>query len=96
MTNSKPQPADKIRIGRITAAIWRNTNDEGKHFYSFTIDRSYEDKDGNWKSTDSFGLNDALLLAKLCNLADTRIRKLYDADRQEANSAETFEDDVAA
>ena len=45
---------------------------------------------------NSFGLNDALVVAKIANLVDTRIRKLYDADRQTANSEATFEDDVIA
>ncbi len=96
MSNSNNSPIDRIRVGRVAAAIWRNTNDDGKHYYSFTLDRSYEDKDGKWQSTDSFGLNDALVAAKACNLADTRIRKLYDADRAEANAEETYDDDVAA
>ena len=60
------------------------------------MDRSYEDKDGKWQSTDSFGLNDALVAAKVCNLVDTRIRKLYDADRQASNAEQTYDDDVAA
>jgi len=95
MTNAKPQPIDRIRIGRVAAAIWKNMMDDGKSHYSFTLDRSYKDANDDWKSTDSFALSDALLLTKLCNLADTRIRKLYDADRQAANADDTFEDDVA-
>ena len=96
MSNSNNSPIDRIRVGRVAAAIWRNTGDDGKHFYSFTLDRSYEDKNGKWQSTDSFGLNDALVAAKVCNLADTRIRKLYDADRQAENAEQTYDDDVAA
>ena len=37
----------------ITAAIWRNENAEGRGFYSVTVQRSYKDAEGNWKSSDS-------------------------------------------
>lgn len=96
MSNSKPQPVDRIRVGRITAAIWRNTAEDGKHHYSFTLDRSYQDSGSNWNSTNSFGLSDALVVAKVANLADTRIRKLYDADRQSEQNDTTYDEDVAA
>lgn len=96
MTNSKPTPIDRIRVGYVTAAIWRNTSDDGKHHYSFSLDRSYKAQDGKWNSTSSFGLGDALVAAKVCNLADTRIRKLYDADHAESNAEKTYDDDVAA
>ena len=82
MTNEiKPTPVEHFRIGRLCAAIWKNTNDKGEHFYNFTIDRVYE-KDGKLESTNSFGLSNALVLAKLCSLVDTRIRRYYAADRK--------------
>lgn len=96
MSNPKPQPVDRIRVGRITAAIWKNTTEDGKHHYSFTLDRSYQDSASNWKSTNSFGLGDALVVAKVANLADTRIRKLYDADRQSEHTDTAYDEDVAA
>lgn len=96
MSNATNSPIDRIRVGRITAAIWKNETDDGKHFYSFTVSRTYKDASGNYQSTDSFGLSDALVLAKVANLADSRIRKLLDADRAESNVAESYEEDVAA
>ncbi len=96
MSNSNNSPIDRVRIGRITAAIWKNASGEGKPFYSFTLQRSYEDQNGKWQSTDSFGLSDALVLAKVANLADTRIRKLLEADRAEANADDNLDEDVAA
>ncbi|MEM8672041.1 MAG: hypothetical protein AAGG48_31280 [Planctomycetota bacterium] len=38
-TNNKP--IDRIRLGRITASIWKYTSNEGNPFYKFTIDSSY-------------------------------------------------------
>lgn len=77
-TNSNP-PAARIRRGRIQAAIWKQPTDKGS-FYTFTIERSYKDENENYQSSSSFSLQDALLVAKVANLADTQIRNLMDAD----------------
>lgn len=95
MTNSKPQPIDQVRIYPVTAAIWKNENDDGQAFYSFTIERSYRKDDGKYDSTSSFNGGDALLLAKVADIVDTRIRKLRDADRQAERTAANLDRDVA-
>lgn len=94
MSNSKPTPIDRVQIYPVTAAIWKNTTDDGKAFYSFTLDRSYKTEDGKYESANSFGLSDALLLAKVADIVDSRIRKLYDADRQAARSEANLDNDV--
>ena len=66
------QPEKKFRAGNISATIWKNeqTNKDGKAFeyFSVSLDRNYTDKDGNWKSTNSFRALDlpkaALVLQK--------------------------------
>ena len=83
-TNTKP--VDHIRFGRISAAIWKNAGDQGKVFYSFTIERNYSDKDGNFQSTNSFSLQDALTVAKIADLAHTRIHELLQADKAAADN----------
>jgi hypothetical protein len=56
------QPAAKIRIGNVTAAIWKN--DLG--FYNVTLQKSYREKEGEaWKNTDSLGHADLLNAAKV-------------------------------
>ena len=95
MSNAKTQPFDRVTIYPVTAAIWKNTNNDGQAFYSFTLDRSYKKDDGTYDSTSSFNGNDALLLAKVADIVDTRIRKLRDADRQAAKSAANLERDAA-
>ncbi len=91
-TNSKP--VDRIRLGRVSAAIWRHLAEDGSPFYKFTIDTSYKDSTGNYQSTSSFGIRDALLVAKIANLADTRIRKLLDSDAAAARAEENLGDDA--
>ena len=69
MANQKP--VDEIRIGRVKATIWRNGTDEQPR-HNVTFSRIYKEGD-QWKSTQSFGRNDLLVLAKVADLAHTRI-----------------------
>ena len=60
-TTNKPKPIHKIRIPGASAAIWQNTSQKGKTWYSVGFDRSYKDANGNWKQTSMFGVDDLLL-----------------------------------
>ncbi len=72
MANQKP--VDEIRIGRVKATVWRNgTEDQPR--YNVTFSRLYKEGD-QWKSTQSFGRNDLLVLAKVADFAHTRIFQL--------------------
>ena len=72
MANQKP--VDEIRIGRVKATTWRNGTDEQPR-HNVTFSRLYKDGD-QWKSTQSFGRNDLLVLAKVADLAHLRIFSL--------------------
>ena len=69
MENNKP--AHEIRIGSIKAALWRNETQPGAR-YGVTFSRLYKDGE-QWKSSDSFGRDDLLLLAKVADRAHTWI-----------------------
>ena len=77
--NSKP--AAKVTLYPITAAIWRNDTAKGSA-YSVTVQRSYKNAEGEWKSSDSLNEGDLLLAAKVLDLAHTEISKLRASDRQ--------------
>ncbi|MEM6468706.1 MAG: hypothetical protein AAF802_04000 [Planctomycetota bacterium] len=79
--SSDNKPAAKIRLGRISTTIWKRRNSEGKPFYRFNIESTYKDDAGEYQTSNSFSLNEALLVSKVADLADTRIRELQDADR---------------
>ena len=68
---TKNSPVDKVRVGLITASIWKNTNEKGT-FYNVTFERRYKDGD-QWKSSHSYNAGDLLELAKAADLAHTRI-----------------------
>jgi hypothetical protein len=84
----KQRPAHEIRFGRLKLTIWKQESDKGPWF-SVVPTRSYRDAQGNWRSSQSFGLDDLLLLAKLCDLADTWIRRERIKDNQNGQDAET-------
>jgi hypothetical protein len=86
--NSNPEaeknaePAEKVTLFPVEAAIWKNVSRGGDPFYSVTFERKYRDQDTKWKSTASFGGDDLLLLAKVADLAHSRVVELRSKDRQ--------------
>ena len=73
MPKPKDKPAHEVRIASIKAAIWKNDTSNGVRFNT-TFTRIYKDKeDDQWKSTDSFGRDDLLVLAKVADEVHTWI-----------------------
>lgn len=57
----KNLPEKKFRVGAIAATIWNNeTIRDGKKVSYLTVsfERSYKDKDGTWKNTNSLRISD--------------------------------------
>ena len=79
-TERPKRPARTFRMGRIRAALWRNETDNGI-LYNTTFERIYKvDDEQGWKSSDSFGPNDLLLLGKIADLAHTWIMRQQGAE----------------
>ena len=78
----KAAPAAKVSVGLQTASIWKNES-EGRAFYNVTFDRRYRDAQGDWKSTGSYGRDDLLALAKLADLAHTKVLELQNGPGQQ-------------
>ena len=69
------RPVRVIRLGRIRAAVWVNQTDSGP-VYNTTFERLYKpENEDQWKSSESFGTNDLLLLAKVADMAHTWIHQ---------------------
>ncbi len=68
---TKDKPVHEVRLGAIKCALWRNDTDNGIR-YNSTFTRLYRDGD-EWKSSDSFGRDDLLTLAKVADQAHTWI-----------------------
>jgi hypothetical protein len=82
-TETKNKPVDRVQVGQVKIAIFRNTDDEGRPYYSSALEHQYRDKDGNWKDASRYNQRELTHLAKAALLADSAILKLKTADRQE-------------
>lgn len=80
------RPVNEIRLGRIKAAIWRNETESGPRF-NVTLARVYKTDDG-WESTESFGRDDLLLVAKVADCAHTWIHQQQGEDQEVSRSGE--------
>lgn len=77
---AKDKPVHEVRLGSIKAAIWKNDTQNGVR-YNVTFARLYKDGD-DWKSTDSFGRDDLLVLAKVADQAHSWI---FEQSQEEEN-----------
>jgi hypothetical protein len=86
MTKTKEKPVNEVRFGAIKAAIWKNDTTGGVR-YNVTFSRIYKDKDDDqWKSTDSFGRDDLLVLGKVADAAHTWIHQQAQEREPDAQS----------
>lgn len=62
MNLDKNTPEKKFRASPVTATIWANEvqtkEGETRLFRTISLERSYKDKDGVWKSTNSLRTSD--------------------------------------
>ena len=78
---AKDKPIHEVRLGSIKAAVWKNDTEKGVR-YNTTFSRIYRDGD-EWKSTDSFGRDDLLVLAKVSDLAHSWIHEQSQEEHEE-------------
>jgi len=62
------KPAKTYKAGVLSLTLWENKSSEGEILKSFTIQRSYKDKDEKWQHTTNLRTSDLpklnLLLAE--------------------------------
>jgi hypothetical protein len=68
----KNRPANVVRLRNIRAAIWANDTELGLR-YNVTVSRLYKDNEQQWRTSESFGRDDLLLVGKVLDLAHTWI-----------------------
>lgn len=69
------RPTDTLRDGNLKATIWENHGKNGS-YYTTSFARTYEDKNGNLRDTNSFSGTDLLRIAELAREAYTRSNEL--------------------
>ena len=67
----RQRPVHEVRLGAIKAAIWRNDTSVGAR-HNVTFSRLFREGE-QWRSTESFGRDDLLLLAKVADQAHSWI-----------------------
>lgn len=80
MSIANNKPIDTIRDGALKATIWKNFGDNG-NFYSVELSRTYRDENGDYHDSHSFSGSDLLKIARLSELAYSRVADLRDSDR---------------
>ena len=69
--NSANAPVEKFKAGQIVASIWKQKRKEGQDYdtFSVSVEKNYKDKEGNWKKTSSFQVNELPKVELVCNKA---------------------------
>ena len=62
------RPVKEIRLGRVRASIWQNTNSKQETWFSVVLTRGYKDGD-QWKNSHSLGLDDLLVAGEVLRQA---------------------------
>jgi hypothetical protein len=78
---TKQKPVKEVRIGHVKAAVWSHKSETGTR-YSVTLSRIWKDGD-TWKSTDGFGRDDLLILAKVADQTHTWLCQTQAEERTE-------------
>lgn len=88
---NKTKPIHEVRLDSIKAAVWRNATEAGVR-YNATFTRLYKDGD-QWNSTDSFGRDDLLLLAKVADQTHSWICTQNQEDHNATKASTSKQDD---
>jgi hypothetical protein len=90
MTTTKEKPIHEVRLGLIKASIWKNDSENGV-WYTAKFSRSYKNGDV-WGSSENFGRDDLLVLAKLADIVHTWIHeKMLEEREQKRKTADNKE-----
>lgn len=85
---AQTKPVQKFRAGAISCALWENDIRVGnltKPVLKCTVERRYKDKDGEWKSTGSYGRNEIPLVIHCLQRACAHIIEDDNAKRSETS-----------
>ena len=78
------QPIERHRAGSVSCALWENeirVNGQQKTILKASLDRRYQDRNGNWKSSQSFSRNEIpLAIYCLKKAFESIIEKAKDPD----------------
>ena len=82
---SENKPIKKFGAGAISASVWKNELKDGTEINAVTIERRYQNKDGEWQSTNNLRVND---LPRVSLLAQKAYEFLVCAKHDDVKAAE--------
>lgn len=85
------KPIETLRDSRLKAAIWENESEKGP-YYTVTLAKLYDDKDGQTKETQSFSASELLRVAELAREAHGVVRDLKRERIQERKAEQAVEE----
>lgn len=86
--DSRPRPVQVCKLGRISAAVWANETQAGL-MHNVTITRTYKEGE-TFKRSDSYGLADLPLVARV---ADMALAWIYKQSQQKNGDSHKETDD---
>jgi hypothetical protein len=93
VAETKNRPVHEVRFGRLKATIWKNEGDKGP-WYSVSLSRSFQDANGQWQTTQSFGARDLLEVAKLCDMSHSFVVAEMTKNKTRNDDSDTPSEDV--
>ncbi|MCA8883148.1 MAG: hypothetical protein KDA50_05290 [Rhodobacteraceae bacterium] len=90
-TTVSNRPIETLRDSRLKAAIWENASETGP-YYTVTLAKLYDDKDGQTKETQSFSASELLRVAELAREAHGVVRDLKRERTQERKAEQAVEE----
>jgi len=92
--HNKPTPVETLRDGRLKATTWENQGQDGP-YYSVTLAKTYEDKNGRLQDSHSFTGSELLRIAELAReshvlIRDLRRERAQDRSRERDQKPERF------
>lgn len=84
------KPIETLRDSRLKASIWENESEKGP-YYTVTLAKIYEDKDGHLQETQSFSASELLRVAELAREAHGVVRDLKRERSHERNTEQQAE-----
>ena len=95
--NTKPKPVNKVRFGPIEVSEWENTSKDGFTFPSFTLKRSYRDRDDQWcEQKISLNRDGLLRVAAAAQQAFAESYQIAEAEAEEIRENQEIGEDQAA
>lgn len=82
-------PAAEFRLGRIRATLWENYSENHGAWYSVVVTRSYKDGQGNWKTAQSFGRDDLLVISEVTRMAYHWINRQFGGGQRTSEAEPT-------